>query len=179
MLCSVAQMIQLTFQAAYDPFHAVFRILRMRPVIKEAILPRDLVRILDFYLLFPSRINGLRLTPTHRRFRKLAAKYDVAELYGDQPDDSIVFNRMEQMQIAAFETLASYDFIRQQQLEKGLIEFTPKSLPAPIQNRVDAINKEEEDLIEFLSVLAVDYPLTGPSGLKSRSGLLEYRYDAA
>src|SRR5262249_55290164 len=75
MLHKVASMIQLTYEPALDPYHTTFRFLRLRPVIAQhGPLHRDHARILDFYQLFPFRIAEIRLTPKHRKFRKLAEK---------------------------------------------------------------------------------------------------------
>jgi hypothetical protein len=57
VLHPVAHVIQLTYQAAFDPFHAIFRLLRLWSILKRRPLPHDTVRILDFYLLFPFRIG--------------------------------------------------------------------------------------------------------------------------
>src|SRR5260221_12212619 len=87
---AVAPMIQITFQPAFDPFHSIFRLLRLSPIIERyGPLHRDHLRILDFYLLFPFRIGDIRLTPQHRKFKKLAADYATAKPYGDQPEDYI------------------------------------------------------------------------------------------
>src|SRR5262245_31866200 len=87
MLCAVASMIQLTFQPAFDPYHAVFRALRLRPLAtKEHSLHRDHMRILDFYLLFPFRIDGIRLRREDRKYRRLATEYERSRPYGEQPE---------------------------------------------------------------------------------------------
>jgi hypothetical protein len=82
-------MIQLSFQPAFDSFHAVYRILRLGTIINQfGPLHIDFVRILDFYLLFPFRIGEIRLHPQHRKFKKLAASHLSAKPYGHGPDRS-------------------------------------------------------------------------------------------
>ena len=172
-------MIQLTFEPAYDPFHAIFRLLRLRPTIAAfGPLHREHVRILDFYLLFPFRTSGIRLIPQHRRYRKLASDYRAAKPYGDQPEDQIVFNRMEPMQVAALETLAARNLLAPERLDVGKVEATAEPLPEEVAARVDAANHRDAELMAFLGVLASEYTLTGANGLKDRTNLLEYRYDA-
>jgi hypothetical protein len=172
-------MIRLTFQPAFDPFHAVFRLLRLRPTIAVfGPLHRDHVRILDFYLLFPFRIAGIRLIPQHRRYRKLSSDYQAVKPYGHQPEDHVVFKRMELMQIAALETLAARELIAPERLNVGQVEATAESEPEELANRVEAVNEQEADLIAFLGVLASEYGLTGANGLKDRTNLLDHRYDA-
>jgi hypothetical protein len=67
-------MIQLTYEPALDPFHAIFRFLRLRPLLAKPI-HRDQAHILDFYQLFPYRVDAIRLTQPHRRFRRLTSEY--------------------------------------------------------------------------------------------------------
>ena len=89
-------MIRLTYEPAFDAFHAAFRASRIRPILrKDKPLHRDHVRIVDFYQLFPHRIKGIRLMPKHRKFHRLAEQYESRQPYGEQPDDKALFDRME------------------------------------------------------------------------------------
>src|SRR5690349_18245742 len=122
MLRAVACMIQLAYQPAFDPFHAIFRLLRLRPVlVGSGSLHRDHVRLLDFYLLFPFRIEGIRLLSKHRGYRKLASVYATAKLYGDQPEDVTLFSRMEPIQTVALETLAIHRVLDALELKLGIV----------------------------------------------------------
>jgi hypothetical protein len=172
-------MTQLTYQPAFDPYHAVFRLLRLRPLFeKTGSLSKEKVRILDFYLLFPFRIRDMRLAPAHQRYKRLAEKYSHLAPYGDQPEPPLLLARMEPMQTAALETLASYAFIDPGAYQTDRIEITDRMIPEAITGRAEALNHEQEDLLEFLEIIAGQYELSGPNGLKARSGLMEYRYDA-
>ena len=177
MLREVASMIQLTFQAAFDPFHAVFRLFRLEPVLRRlGPVNRDLVRILDFYLLFPFRVNEIRLNPKHRSYKKLAATYSGAMPYGELPDSVVLFERMAAMQVAAMETLAAQEFLDASALGNDMIEVTDKQIPTDLVPRLSDLNVRQSDLMSFLEFLASEYPLTGEGGLKARTGLIEYRY---
>jgi hypothetical protein len=172
-------MSQLIFQPSLDPFHAMFRFIRLRGLLNVANkLSRDHARILDFYLLFPFRIRAIRLAPRHQKFKKLSDKYQSLKPYGELPDDPLMFQRMEPMQSAALETLASKAFFDLQALKHGAVESTEQKLPDEIEARIFSLNGEQSDLLDFLSVLATDYNPLGERGLKARTGLLEYRYDA-
>jgi hypothetical protein len=179
VFCAVAQVTQITFQAALDPFHSMFRLLRLRELIKQfGALPRDQARILDFYLLFPFRVRDIRLAPKHQRYKKLAEKYAHLTPYGEQPDAPALFNRMEPIQAAALETLASRHFINPIKLARGEVDSTNQLAPNGVMKRIEELNAQQGDLMEFLGVLASDYALLGDQGLKARTGLLEHRYDA-
>jgi hypothetical protein len=179
VLRAVAQMSLLSFQPAFDSFHAMFRLLRLRETIdRVGSLGKDHVRILDFYLLFPFRIREMRLHPRHQRFKRLAEKYAGLKPYGEQPDARLLYGRMEPLFVAAIETLASKGFIKTEKIESDLVEYTTQLVPDPLASRLSALNEAQSDLMEFMSVLATDYEVSGRDGLKSRTGLMEYRYDA-
>lgn len=172
-------MIQLAYQPALDPFHTIFRLLRLRPVVAAAgRLYRAHLRLLDFYLVFPFRIDSIRLLPKHRGYRRLASVYATAKPYGEQPDDVVIFGRMEPIQAVGLETLASYRILDEAELQADIVVPTGADIPRDLSERVGSANANDEALIDFLRVLAIEYPLSGPNGLKARTGLLEYRYDA-
>jgi hypothetical protein len=179
MFRSVAQMSQLTFQPSLDPFHAVFRFLRLRELFNNKnALSRDHSRILDFYLLFPFCIRTIRLARGHQKYKKLSDKYASLKPYGDQPDGPLMLQRMQPMQFAALETLAAQSYLDKQELQHDVVAATDRLVPQPIDERLSVLNSEQSDLLEFLSVLASEYEILGDSGLKARTGLMEYRYDA-
>lgn len=170
---------QLSYQPAFDPYHAVYRFLRLREtVLNIGPLHEDHLKILDFYLLFPFRIEGLRLKQAHRKYRRLASKYNFAKPYGDLPEDRALFSRMEALQSAALDTLASKNLIDGNLYKSGTVDTTTENPPAALIERLYLDNTQQEDLISFLEVLAGEYELLGVDGLKDRSRLMEYRYDA-
>jgi hypothetical protein len=171
-------MSRLVFQPALDPYHAIFRLFRLFPILKGATLSRDHVRILDFYLLFPFLISSVRLLREGQHFKKLARKYANLKPYGQQPEGPLLFARMDTMQNAALDTLAFNSFLEKEALAADRVVVVNKMLPREISQRVIELNEQQADLLEFLQSLAREYPLLGDNGLKARTGLKEYRYDA-
>jgi hypothetical protein len=70
------------------------------------------------------------------------------------------------------------DFFAPEALADGWVETAEESLPPALAKRTQKANEEEGDLMEALRAIAADYPLEGAGGVKERTGLLEYRYDA-
>ena len=172
-------MIQLSFQPAFDSFHAVYRFLRLFPIIRRlGGLHRDQVRILDYYVLFPHRLAGVRFMQPHRRCKSLGNKYSERKPYGEQPEDRSLFDRMEPMQTAALQTIATRGLIDPSELLAGRVKVMDVPLPEELENRIEAANEEDAALLDCLGVLASEYTLAGANGLKDRTGLLEHRYDA-
>ena len=171
-------MIQLTFQAALDPFHSVFRLLRLRGLTQTHELYRDQLRILDFYMVFPFRVDEIRLTREQRTLKKLAADYASQKPYGELPDSNVLFDRMRPISDAAMATMAARGFYETDALERGDIRDTKKATPAELQERIATLNAEQANLLEFLNTLASSFTFFGPEGLKARTGLIEHRYDS-
>ena len=179
MFYPVAPVIQISFQPAFDPFHTMFRLMRLFHIIKQhGPLDYDQVRILDFFLLFPTRIDAIRMMQPHVRFRSLAAKYERSRPYGEQPDDQILFSRMKPIQLAAIQSLATHGFLDRTKLSLNEVSAAEKHIPKEVKARLESANHEDSELLSFLDILASKYPLLGRDGLKDRTGLLEYRYDA-
>jgi hypothetical protein len=89
-----------------------------------------------------------------------------------------MFYRMEPMQVAAVETLEASDYLSKSHLVVGEVESTAKKLTEGLGTRIAELNDRDAALLEFFGVLLADYSLFGKDGLKDRTGLLEYRYDA-
>jgi hypothetical protein len=172
-------MIQLTYEPAFDPLHAMYRALRIRDDVTAGLrVPRDLFRILDFYLLFPESLKGVRFRQEHRGLKTRAMATKRAPAYGPRPEDAVLFERMRPFQEAALDTLALQQFFVSEALADGWVEPGRESVPPQLKERIRHINAEEAALIEALRAIAADYPLEGAGGLKDRTGLLEHRYDA-
>lgn len=172
-------MIQLTYEPALDPYHTVFRMLRLRPLVADiGSLHKDQVRILDFYHLLPFRIGEIKFMNQHRRYRALAKKYESQIPYGDLPESRSLFERMESIQTAALDTLVDQNIYSQTSWEKNEVSATDAPIPAPLLDRLREANAADAELETLLGMLAREYPLNGEGGLKHRTGLLEHRYDA-
>jgi len=168
-------MIQLSFEPAYDAYHGMFRAARLSAVLPANEIEYDKFRILDFYLCFPELIDQLRLKRPDLRFHKLARSH--RSTYAGKPDGRLAFGRMKPPQTAAAQTLAIGGYFDSQALTLGMVRIL-KSPPEKLTQRIESLNRDEDGLVEFIKVLARDYPLAGENGLKHRSGLMEYRYDA-
>lgn len=168
----------LAFQPAFDVFHTEFRLIRLRRLMsKDKPLHYDQLRIADFYLLFFFRLQDVRLTNTHRSIKKLARELSVYR-YENQPDDQLVFSRMAPIQRAAMDTLIANKFFDAESFKRSFVVETDLREPAALLARIDEVNEREVNIMKSIRSLLNDYVLLGPNGLKDRTGLLEFRYDA-
>jgi len=172
-------MIQLTYEPAFDALHAMYRALRLRDGTNAKLrVPRDLFRILDFYLLFPQRLKDVRFRQEHRRLKTRAVATKRAPPYGPRPADVVLLERMRPFQESALDTLALHHFFAPEALADGWVEPGSEILSDQLAERIRQANTDEAALIEALRIIVADYPLEGNGGLKDRTGLLEHQYDA-
>lgn len=172
-------MMQLSYQSAFDPYHSMFRFFQILELIerKSGGVPIDKIRIVDFFLTFPHRLEIFSFKQTHSGFRRVAKAYKKIKPYGDNPYDVTLFGRMEQIQRAALSTLAAEGFVDKKLLLQDVVLFTEKAIPTETENRIKAFREKNKDLINVLAALLNEYELGGHDGLKKRSSLMEYRYD--
>lgn len=109
--------------------------------------------------------------------RALAKQAERSAGYSVMPSDVVLFGRMEAAQVAAAQTMGSSGAISEAEFNQGVIQFEPFEIPPELELRVVAANAENSEAMSIVKTLA-GYPLLGLGGLKDRSGLLEYRYDA-
>lgn len=135
------------------------------------------LRVLDFYMAFPFRIEGFTFRQSQIGLKKISKAYEYTQPYGGIPDDMTLFLRMAPIQRLAMDTLASHDMIDREAYRLDVILAGEDGLPPELVERAIAFGAEHADLITVLQKLATDYPLLGEDGLKRRSGLMEYKYD--
>ena len=176
MLYSVALMIQLAFEPAFDPFHAAFRMLRQAMYRSGDPVQIFRAKIIDLYLVEPRRCLDIRLPPQLKKAAKLASLNQPA-IYGQRPSSTVLFNRMSPMQDAAIQTLVLQGLLDGDAFSQGQIIRGDVSLPQGLESRIRSANAQQETLMSFLCVELDKIALDGPMGLKSRTKLGEYRYD--
>jgi len=168
----------ISYQPALDRFHALFRMSCLLAAFPEKYpMETGKFRILDFYMVFPFRLEGFTFKQAHTGLKKVGRTYGHAQPYGGVPDDTALFLRMAPMQILAMDTLAAHDMIDREAYAKDAIQPGEENSPPELAERTAAFIEEHGDLVSTLRTLAGDYAFLGEDGLKRRSGLMEYKYD--
>lgn len=173
-------MTAITYVAAFDPFHAIFRtfsLLQFGVGINPEI---NRVRIFDFYLCFPQLINSFEGARDIAGFIK--AKNKTKAHYPDNPYLTLpppkqLFQRMEQHQLAGLNTLAALGFLDSDAFQKEIVTKSTKMPTDRLLADVTKFIQSNSELFELIGLMA-QLPLSGPNGLKKRSDLEEFRYDA-
>lgn len=165
----------LVYNKAYDIYHTMFRILQITDIIQDA-MEIDKLRILDFYLAFPSELLGIDSFSGFKKYKKyLDAERNSYERIIDRKR---LFIKMETIQLSAIRALMSYGLIDPNKFRDGIVKRTDKRLSKVLQYRIEEVNNEKENLITLITGPLAAMNLYGHLGLKERTKLIEFKYDA-
>lgn len=133
------------------------------------------LRIYDFFYLFPHfvseidfpRVKGI--TCLKNKAEKLLPPYEAL------PDKRRLFSEMGDYHIQALQILKAKNLFRE---DNGLLILAESYFTTEIQVLIEGnLNQVPDILTDSLKVLnRID--ISGDKGLKKRTGLMEYRYDA-
>ena len=165
----------LIYHPAYDAHHAAFRMLLLTDELKTVDFPK--LQILDFYFAFPGQMQHARLLRDQGFLRKLSET--LHNPYHGPVNAGQSFKDMRHVQEAAARALVAAGLFDSEQFQVGIASRTTRALPELVSQGLQAARARANDLVEVLTVGLASIPTTGPDGLKARTGLLEYRYDAA
>lgn len=166
----------IAYHPAFDPYHTAFRIVRLL-VAQESALGEAHTRILDFHLVFPEAVQHITLPQALVRWRRYSRK--LTNQYWFNGERWMVFARMKPIFDAAVGLLYSSSVIDRDLFKQGLLR-TSDTQPntAALLDAAREQNERDKELINFLVNSLGRIKLTGPDGLKDRTGLLEFKYDA-
>lgn len=165
----------LVYNPANDLYHSMFRLLQITEKTKE-VLEIDKLRILDFYLAFPSELLEIKSFQGFRRYEKFI-KAEINN-YERVIDRKRLFFKMEHIQISAIKALISYGLFDADDFKNGRIKRTGIPLAAKLEARLKQANEENINLIALITGPLASISLYGHLGLKERTDLIEFKYDA-
>lgn len=169
----------LSYEPALDAYHATYRMVLLSTLLQDNDeIPISTFRILDFYFVFPFLIKEMRLKKEHGWIRNFSKSRESDRPYAKLPDSPLLFENMKIFQLAALQTLAMKQFFEIESLEKGYVAIVDtEGLREDFPNIASGLENFSGQL-EALNALLREYDALGSDGLKARTGLMEYRYDA-
>ncbi|WP_417452650.1 ABC-three component system middle component 5 [Kiloniella sp.] len=173
-------MFSLTYTSAYDPYHAVFRYIALLKASEEKYMAARTLRVADFFLCFPWKVEELRAPRGVAGFtkqRNLLLKRYQPTVYDVLPDPRVVFERMESMQLTAISAMLGAKLIKCEESGTEDTYLQESHVSKALANTVDGFIFEHNELFMFLTRYLTQISIFGDGGIFSRSGLGEYRYD--
>lgn len=166
----------LIYHPKNDIYNCMYRFLAIIKLSKKNSIEFNRLRIFDFFFLFPHLADSIAFPRLKgiSSLRKLSRSF--SEPYENLPDNKRLFSEISDYHIQAIQILSSKGIMR---LENDVVYVGENFENLKIQQLL-VDNKYTEGLFyqKFVELL-IEVKLTGENGLKQRTGLMEYRYDAA
>jgi len=167
----------LVYHPAFDFHHTVFRILLILETLPQSAYEVDRIRILDFYFLFPAELADIRYPRGVRVQRRLIE--EKHNKYEQLLDRYQLLMRMEPYQMEALRCLASHDLISVEDLKSSLVTRTERAAPQRLEEAFRVAEDGRPIALSLLTGPLKDLRLHGKDGLRGRTELIGYRYDAS
>lgn len=163
----------LAYHPAFDIYHCCYRILLCSDYTELARVEIDRVRIWDFYFTFPYQAKRISFP---RDLSHLRPKIELDENpYEFVQDPLMVFERMRPFQLTAIRFLFGHGFFEQS--DDDTMVRSSKPTPSPLVPEFSTLSTGHQNVLRLISSAYNQIPLFGPSGLKARTNLIDYRYD--
>jgi hypothetical protein len=171
----------IIYNQAFDIYHTIYRLLHfLNKFDNQTVLEIERVRIWDFYLLFPNKIHEIRLKQDEsdiRRIRKTFIK-NSNNPYDRINESKKIFEKIKPYQLAALNCIASYGIIDKSFLNQQRISIINKDILTEFVKKFEDLSPKEKNVIALMTSHFNQVSLFGTDGLKSRTNLIESKYDA-
>jgi len=167
----------LIYDPALDPYHTAVRILAiaLAASTSDVELSIDSARICDYFLVYPYKMGTFKFPAEFKSIR--AAVKDAENPYRRANGNRTVFERMRPIFFAAVSGLIAAGLMDAESIRRGNLALTINPIPDDLAAAVQRFEARQATIGKFLLTDFLAIPATGPSGLKSRSNLIEHRYD--
>lgn len=165
----------LIYNPSLDPYHCAVRLLTIS-VMHDKDLPFETAQIIDFGFLFPEVLINARLPNSISSLRKSAREH--VSPFRPAPKSKSAIRSIRSIQLSAGSTLAMNDLIDREKFKDGVLKAQLPALPESLLVACQSFLNGNKDFYTAVITSLVTVPLSGHDGLKHRTGLMEYRYDA-
>lgn len=171
----------ITYSPAFDLYHCIFRMIHIIQRLEDNdCLEVDKIRIWDFYILFPSKTYTIKIKRNEKEFRSWRYRYikKIKNPYEYSGDNRKLFDRLCPYQMAALTSLVSYGIIDKAHFLNKEIMISNRAILDKFIEKTGALSEIERNTLSFMSLFSKSMSMLGINGLKSRTNLMESKYDA-
>jgi len=165
----------IIYNPAFDIYHCIYRLIILLANTEIEEIEIDKLRILDFYMIFPGEIKNMSFTRDllsfKKNFKNIPSEFKSITL------KNRVFRKMESYQSIAINCLASIEYIDINALKRNIIIKNDKYINLKILEKFNELISDKKYLIDFLSKQLIKIDLKGKNGLKTKTGLMESKYE--
>ena len=166
----------LIYHQRNDVFHCVFRFLSILKLSENSKIELDRLKIVDFYFVFPHLLTNTTLPRVagSSKIKKRAQTLSVP--YENLPSRKILFSEMGDFQSQALDILRAKQLLNVD--ESNNVSLGSSFHSPEIITFLNESTYASSDFYKNVVQVLLKCNLYGPNGLKSKTGLMEYRYDA-
>ncbi|MEX0720609.1 MAG: ABC-three component system middle component 5 [Balneolaceae bacterium] len=164
------------YHQAYDFNHCLFRTLSVLEFEENISIEIEKMKILSFYLLFPAKLSDVRFPRDGVKYKKYFS--DIDDRYNNVSSAKITYAKISALSDICFSALSSFGLIERKAFSKGVLKRTEHDLSEKLSNKISEYHDQNQHLFELLTKVFANLPLSGQLGLKVRTDLIDYRYDA-
>lgn len=158
-----------------DVFHCIFRVLSIFAILDTKKIEADRLKIIDFYFTFPHMLKNITIPRSTGSIQLSKWAQTLSVPYENIPNNKIIFSEMGDFQLLALDILISKDILT---YENEFLTIGSNFKNIDIQRLVEDNTYTSNRMFKSLVDIFISNNLYGPNGLKHRTGLMEYRYDA-
>ncbi len=166
----------LIYHPVYDLNHSLFRTLMILEASENDEIQLDLFRIIDFYTVFPHLIKKIKPFPMELNKYKKVLK-GIPEPYERIINIKRIVFELEAVQTTALQNLLAKGFIDLEAFKEKKIRRSDAELPSDLAQEVNENEVTKAEWFHMLVNKLSNVEMKGKTGLKSRTGLMEFRYD--
>lgn len=165
----------ILYHPAKDINHSIYRMISILISVDD-ILSIDKLRLLDFYYTFPNLLKEIKPWPADiKASKKLISK--IPEPYEKISNSSRLFYEISNIQKSSLATLHSKGILDDEKYRDGKLLLNVDELPKKLLQAIKDDEFLKSDVFKVISFDLLRTQWEGKKGLKSRTGLLEYKYD--
>ena len=165
----------LTYHPAYDVNHCAYRLLLLLENIHSKKIKWNLLKIIDFYVLFPSLLKQISLPAEYRGVKKYLK--GIPDAYESISNPARLMFELNNIQTAGLSSLIAKSLVSKEEYVSDIISRTQTPIPLELNNKILADKLSDEGWFIFLTNEFHKIEFNGQKGLKFRTGLMEYKYD--
>lgn len=171
----------LVYNQAFDMYHCVYRLVSILSYFNRGdYVEIERLRIWDYYLLFPQELKKIRLRRDEKEIKLLITDLINAQNtpYNKFIDNRKMFEKVRSYQMNALKCMASYGIINADFISTNRITKLSMELFEKYKEKFEPMRELEKNVIKLMTSHFYFMSLYGEYGLKQRTGLLEFKYDA-
>lgn len=168
----------LIYDPSQDPTHYVFRLLQILKQRPTNQIEFDKYRIIDFYLMFPSALASMRLPDTTDLKSLKQIVKSEENRYNVVRSPHLHFAKVEKLQLSAVRHLLSIGILDRDAFGHRMLQRTAVQLGEELNRMLSDTIENADPLRRIILEKIMEIGLFGSNGLKARSKLMEYKYDA-